>query len=725
MNAEGARRGRFLNLIDAYLEKQGYATFAFVSRAEPGREGGSNLFPTARQVDLGSELEGCPPGEPAIVFPPFSRWGSPGLEYHLDKLLRWASRRDQLIVIAPKSELRLGSVRHSFLARLSGEWIPEAIITGMLDMPGTRSSIELCMVALAPRREDAPSLGACRFFVTPSVDHGSGQSMELGEFAVMADFKRLLDLRGGATEWGFVARDAFDTDWRVSAHDPRLRARREDLASLGASVPVNELFELHRSFLPRGELRRPGMQVSRGPMLTGRDVALGTLDPDPRRAANKERAAVVLQGGDLLVSEIGRVDGAMSALVVDEEHVGVLAGPGIVVLRPREPLSRLEQDFFVAYLRSNRAASVRDADNTVAGRSRLSSNLLVPVPDDDILETFESLASARESFQKWSSEVDGLMKAVFDDAIPMSDVRARLFNRGRTLRQASEAARAASGLDYQIREFYPYPVGYTWRQVRTHVREEVWSDCHRSVRDAFEALVATAGSIALAACDQLGVPLSSSKAYYQKLGKNGGVSIGDWVNILKEAASLKVDVEPDSALGIVRRVLPQVGEVADAQVRLSEMRNDDAHGRLDPTQVREVAEAGVADLFTMLDNCRVLADLRLVFVSQNRWDSREKCGVADLHLLRGDHPIYSTETVDHRVSDMEKGSLYVIDPLGNWVLMRPWLVHRQCEECGRRSIYRPDHRGKEGLHIKALDHAHHMHDPEVERALAAIAGARA
>lgn len=720
MNENGTSRELFLELVDAYVQTLGHTNFACVASAELAENEVPTLFPKARQVELESELESCLPSEPAIVVPPFGSRRSPELEVRLDQLVAWASEREQLLVIAPKSELRLGSMRHTFLSRLSSEWIPEVIITGVLDRPGIRSSAEFCMVAMAPRQASLAPVAVCRFFRTP-VPGRNGHPPVPERTAIEADFHKLLHQRGGTTNWGFVARDSFEADWQVSNYDPRLQARREDLTSLGASVQVNKLFAVHRAQFGIRNGRRPGSQVSRGPVLTGRDVVQGILDPDPERVFTEERQVVFLESGDLLVSEIGQVDGTWHVVEVDDEHIGVAAGPGIIVLRPRESIPRVELDFYIAYLRSNRAASVRDADHTIAGRSLFSAKLLIPLPDDRILESLAALNSARESFQKWTDEVDVLTKSIFDDALPLAEVRARLLDRGRSLRQASEAGRAADGLDYQVREFYPYPIGYTWRQVRTHVQEQAWSDCHRSVIDAYETLVATAGSIALATCDLLGVTLGSSKAYYRKLGSHGGVSIGDWVNILKETTTLKLEVEPDSALGIVRRVLPQAGEVAEAQVRLSEMRNDDAHGRLDPAQVEAVAKAGVEDLATMLAGCGVLSELRLVFVNQNRWDSREKSGVADVHLLRGDHPIYSTETIEHSVLGLELGSLYVIDPLGNWVLLRPWLVHRQCKECGKRSVYRPDHQGKDGLRIKALDHTHHMPDPEVQRILATVA----
>lgn len=725
MNEEGTRRGLFLKLVDAYVHNAGFTDFAYVAPADFAENEIPTLFPMARQVALESELESCSPSEPVVVVPPLVSHRSPEMEVHLDRMLAWTSERDQLIVVTPKSALRLRPMHHPVLSRLSSEWNPEVVITGAVDIVGISSSVEFCMVAMTPKQSSAASLAVCRFFMIPAAPRKTEQPTISEEEPIFADFHRLLELRGGTTEWGFVARDTFENDWRVATYDPHLRARREDLTSLGTSLQINELFALHRAHPGNRIGRRPDAQVSREPALTARDIVQGTLDPDPERVFKEDRQVVFLESGDLLVPEIGQIDGTWHVVEVDDEHAGVAAGPGIIILRPRERMPRIERDFYIAYLRSNRAASVRDADNTIAGRSRFSSNLLIPVPDDRMLESFAALSSARESFQKWIGEADVLMKSIFDDAVPLAEVRARLLDRGRALRQASEASHAADGLDYQVREFYPYPIGYTWRQVRTHVQEQAWPDCHRSVRDAFETLVATVGSIALAACDHLGVSLGSSKAYYRKLGQHGGVSIGDWVNILKETTTLKIDVEPDSALGIVRRVLPQVGEVAEAQVRLSDMRNDDAHGRLDPARVQAVAKAGVEDLATMLASCGVLAELRLVFVNQVRWDSREKSGVADVHLLRGDHPIYSTETIEHRESDLETGSLYVIDPLGNWVLLRPWLVHRQCEECGKRSIYRPDHQGKDGLHIKALDHTHHMPDPDVERTLATVAAADA
>lgn len=273
------------------------------------------------------------------------------------------------------------------------------------------------------------------------------------EATIVADFHRLLDQRGGTTEWGFVARDKFDTDWRATTYDPRLRARREDLASPGESVQVNELFALHRAFTGIRMPRRPGTQFSRGPMLTGRDVVQGTLDPDPERVFDEERPVVFLKSGDLLVPEVGPSNGTWHVAEVDDKHAGVAAWRGIIVLRPRETIPRIVLDFYIAFLPSNRAASVRDADNTIAGQSRFSSDLLIPEPDARILERFATLNLARESFQKWIGEADDLMKSIFDNVVPLAEVRNRLLDRGRALRQASEAGRAADGLDYQVRKF--------------------------------------------------------------------------------------------------------------------------------------------------------------------------------------------------------------------------------------------------------------------------------
>ena len=64
----------------------------------------------------------------------------------------------------------------------------------------------------------------------------------------------------------------------------------------------------------------------------------------------------------------------------------------------------------------------------------------------------------------------------------------------------------------------------------------------------------------------------------------------------------------------------------------------------------------------------------MLHITDNEWDSLTSRGVAEMRILKGDHPVAPYQRHAHDLAGLEKGSLYVQDTLGGLHLLRPFLV---------------------------------------------------
>ncbi len=77
--------------------------------------------------------------------------------------------------------------------------------------------------------------------------------------------------------------------------------------------------------------------------------------------------------------------------------------------------------------------------------------------------------------------------------------------------------------------------------------------------------------------------------------------------------------------------------------------------------------------------------------------------------------------INYPGSDLEAGSLYLVDHSGTWRLLRPLLVAQHCTECNTLSTFRPDkyERATGCVTLQSLDHEHDVPNDELRPALQA------
>lgn len=617
-------------------------------------------------------------------------------------------------VVVPAGELRYRLPRH--VAAHGG---PTVVLDAACEVAGVvQRGFRLALVIIDP----APTEPAItRFFKAPE-----NRRSEVA--ALATELGRLLEQPGGTTPHGFIYRGASlaGKSLRYEDHDPLIRAKIEDLGGFGTGAVVSNVFDvilprpMNRDRIGSAEEIDPSVRIVRGRDLTPSGELL-PVDVDAEEQGRRPRFGVTLRAGDLLMREIERPGRACMPVEITDVDLPLAAGPNLLVLRPQTDLDREELEFYRLYLGSQQSRVVMRASRMGGDLLRISGLRQAPLPrpDADLLDALRDIRRAQESLRSWADEGIGLTSEAFQNSAAVA--RRRLIETGRELRQRVEAAEQVGSRDHRIANFYPYPVAHKWRLFR--VAEGAGDNAHTytTILDCFEATLAFGAAIALTCAYVNGLEVPAMREVSRKLaGSGAGTSLGDWVNILKNVSSGRTfrNLDADAPLASIRQLLADGSEIAHAQERLSKRRNDESHQRrVDPIDFPGAIEAARADLELILDGAAFFADLPIYQIKSTRWDSLQRRGQAVAQVLRGDHPVARSVTIEHTDAGIESDSLYVKDVSGALVLLRPFLIRHECPQCRTWSTFHPDRREGGELRLKAVDHSHTISGAGFETAL--------
>lgn len=248
-------------------------------------------WPTRALSDRDSLLVGGPLG-PVVVLP---RWERRPLNSLLPSLVDDVRAALGLggvaVVLLPSSELE--SARSDELRSILLEYGLSAVC--LLPVTGVHTSFIGAAVLLT-----ADAHEFVRYFDAHSAARSNsveGVARELG---------RLLRMKGGATEHGYVLRDKPDPhNLGFRRNDPRLGESRAALAEYGSAVRIDELFDLVPFVHPLEARRRPSTgDMEHARLLSGRDLQFGRIvgpDEDSPQVPVSPRA--LLRVGDLVLEQ--------------------------------------------------------------------------------------------------------------------------------------------------------------------------------------------------------------------------------------------------------------------------------------------------------------------------------------------------------------------------------------------------------------------------------------
>uniref|UniRef100_A0AAU2JX27 Restriction endonuclease n=1 Tax=Streptomyces sp. NBC_00049 TaxID=2903617 RepID=A0AAU2JX27_9ACTN len=620
-------------------------------------------------------------------------------------------------VLLPASALTSHSMA-DLRVKLSETWHLSTVLYGAGLIPGVHHSFEVAAMFL--RKKQEPSDRILRMYRIPR---------QGDQAAIEKDFEKLLRMQGGEVENGYIVRELTDPreGFNFDRHSPALAARRKDLAAFGSLVTVGELFDRGPSVNVQtlNEKIVSAGQIGAARVLHGRDVlrdgAIAAPDPESELWVQLP-AEFLLQPGDLVLRSISRrTDFSLVVSEVTADNLPLAAGHTVIVLRPKVPLASQQLRFTLMFLRSSVARTLLvSADPHVLWRDL--SELAVPQPDEALTSALEDLITAKQSLEEWHNEADDILQSIFLDKTP-AQARERITQSGRTLRLRVEAADLLDNLGHTVRTRFPYPIALRWRHLEACMSAGNAKEAYEAVLDTAETLLGYSALLVAALAREESIQLNSVRAIRDKLASGRtGPGFGEWVAILEEIVSgrKRKGLAAEHPLNEFGALFTDP-ETVKARTQLSERRNDQAHQRRpDHVELPSALNSAHADLSTLLDRARFLADLRLAHVTDVRWDELHGLATVDYRSMMGDHPVVPTETMHNGSSKLETDSLYLIDREHRMHLLRPFLIGRPCTDCRTWSTFHVDKFPRGGAVLKSLDHGHTMADPTLGSALSVV-----
>lgn len=693
---------------------------------EPPTPEGWPMRLVPNMIELASSASEELHARPVVLIPPWELGQRRGQFDSYERVLLDCDPSDAefpLITVIPAA--CLDSQRgESFREQLFTRWHPTVIVYVKGGIEGVHREFETAILVLT-RPEDAA--GPVRLFETP-------RSSTVESSDVIEDFRRLLRMKGGSRDFGYVLQSAPDSGAGLGfrRNDPRVAARRKQLADFGQVTRLDEVFEIlplgihqtiHQTMAKVHKVDRNFEGATR--ILTGRDIQRGgrIAFGDEASLWSSVESEARLRAGDIVMRAL-HIPTVRPGLVwarVTKEDLPVASSHTVLVLRPREMVEPVVEDFILRFLSSRQATELIDFRTAGLYLNRNDVGALqVPIPDESMRMALESVQYARDRAGEWQSEASELLDSIFDeDTAAVS--KNRVLRASRTVRWRIDAAEAISDFGHQIRTRFPHPVAYRWRVAEALLSTGPNADGYRAVLEAAEVLLAYTANVALALAHAAGITAGSIDGIRKKLTAGQGPGMGDWVAVLNEITG-KGFTALDERFGIpeIREFFAH-SDVRDAQRWLSARRNDEAHHRrVDSIDLPQVCERAVQELLVLMRAAEFIADLPLLLIVSTQWDSLASRGTASYRQLTGDHTVVRQQTMKVTDSVIENKSLYIRDSDHRLHLMRPHLIGRECPTCRNLSIFHVDKINGGIAVLKSLEHGHTVEDPDIFASLSAV-----
>ncbi|RLF43501.1 MAG: hypothetical protein DRN29_10040, partial [Thermoplasmata archaeon] len=299
-------------------------------------------------------------------------------------------------------------------------------------------------------------------------------------------------LQGQPIKLGFFATVTRNQPWVVSAHHPEVLAAEERVKNIAETASLGELCDIFVGVRhPREEVQRK----SGVPVIRGRDLSSDALSKEQLTyyKIKDVPSTAKVQSGDILLQRIGRNP---RCILVTEDLEGAIASDTVLVIRPKD--ERANPVVISEFLRSITGQTLI---------SKLTHGGIVPTVPIQVLKTIPIPLLPEEIVR----DLDVLQQIEQDlrtKADRMASMRLNLFNvesvlefkdRLRDIRHVARAVAAsiqqAETLDFQIRNFYPFPLAYTYRTLNALTSPQ---ELYKEQLRVAENVLAFLGSLTLA-----------------------------------------------------------------------------------------------------------------------------------------------------------------------------------------------------------------------------------
>ena len=533
----------------------------------------------------------------------------------------------------------------------------------------------------------------------------SGSLYDIKNQVWFKDFQNALS--GASPTIGFFSQVPSDGAWNSGPYNPVIADVEALIGGLAKWQKLGDIFDIFYGI----RFERKSINGKSGiPIICGRDLSnpnIQTSDLDRFRIRNNIPERARLQPGDILIQVIGK---SPSSILVTAALEGAVAGNTVFVLRPTK--STISSEPIVHFLQSDlgqRLIKIR--------RSGISLNISVlreipvPVLPPKVCGYLDEMTQIERILHEQAEKTRSMRLGLFSIK-DRNEFRKNLQLIRTHAEILSSSIMQISEFEFQMRNFYPYPVIYPFRLLDSALNPlERYRDQLRTI----ENLLAFLGSILLA------VVGSKEKELMINLKKfwQGGLSPGHWEKIITQSVSVLKDFRDEpliSELYSLWRTGKRETKFSRTIRNLIPAINDFKHQRY-PHAGEEFEieyEKINKDLKGCLDAISFFIHYPIRFVFD--LDIIRGMPSAKLCTLRlvGDHPALPKEEIMFP-EPLSKNRLYIEVSQDKWICLYPFVTFSYCLECKTRETFFIDRWqgiGKPAM-LKSFEKGHELESTDV------------
>ena len=273
--------------------------------------------------------------------------------------------------------------------------------------------------------------------VVMSLPPGTSLEMVIGEHETLTS-------KGGRTAHGFALEEPIDSTlgFLPNQLDPEIARMIEEASIIGDRQPLDNLCEIVSGLRPTITPREEP-DVGDVPVLSVRMILDGDITSDKVNQWIEPSAGPMLQRGDIVIPATMPRGSAIRAAEVHDAELPMIAGRNVLVLRTGSELRSAERLLLRHFISSRRFSEqlVSDAAFFMHIATRELANVLVPVPNAEFLNDFQTVASATEELGRQRDAAAALMKSSLDSK-DLVEARRRLMEGSNRLRQRAAETRS-------------------------------------------------------------------------------------------------------------------------------------------------------------------------------------------------------------------------------------------------------------------------------------------
>jgi hypothetical protein len=521
-------------------------------------------------------------------------------------------------------------------------------------------------------------------------------------------------MKGKEPTTGYTANVNKQTLWAVGPNDPELERIYERLGRIGELISLGELCEVRRSLRVGRVEEVPEHGI---PYLEGRSIRDGSINFEEARMVRADNIPErnFLRNGDMLLSLIAS---ERSSVVLNQSNAPAVASPNLIILRPRG--DRVSAEYLLEYLNSSTAKKLILANaSKLGGLHRISPatlrELMVPLVEPELFHGLNETKAIEAELHSKADELESSRRSLFDSENGQI-FRDKVSNLKRGGKVLARSVQSAGRLDFQIANFYPFPIAYSFRLLASIVNPaELYKEQLRVAENllAFLALV----SLSLLQKKDLAEAGINLRDYWQ-----GGISPGDWKAITARSSKIFATYKDVPLAAAIQRLnigSEKKGFGVTAKF-LVEALNNFKHHR-GPAVEEDYVRASKEVEAALIDAMEKIAFFTEYPIRQVQdINARRRSEKVDLRCLRytGDHPGLPQEQV---VFDrpLTKGDLFIDLGRNNWVLLYPFITSMNCTTCKTRETYLIDKwdESRGIAYVKSFERGHSESKKDIAEAL--------